>query len=134
MSLWSKSPKSNWSWDDSPVKPKSPDGPPRRIYVKTHATLSPASQRRRAMKDAHYAAETRAFLDAKRHLERVAREAALLSRARTRVVWRAGRRVARAEPLTEEDLYLDDERPPAVAGRLHQMCSLCHCIMSHPVA
>ncbi|KAJ7866302.1 hypothetical protein B0H13DRAFT_2352590 [Mycena leptocephala] len=134
MSLWSQSPKSNWSWNDSPVKPKSPDGPPRRIYLKTRATLSPAAQWRRALKDARYAAETCAVLQAKRQLEREAREAALLSPARTRIICRAGRRAARAKPLTEEDLYLDDERPPAVAGRLHQMCNLCHCIMSHPVA
>ncbi|KAJ7808913.1 hypothetical protein B0H13DRAFT_1928233 [Mycena leptocephala] len=133
MSIWSQSPKSR-SWDDSPVKKKDSDGPPRHIYLKTRATLSPAARQRRALKDACYAAETRAILHAKRQLDQEAQEAAMLSSACTHIIWHAGRRSSRPKPLTEEDLYLDDEHPPAVGGRLHQMCSICHCLMSHPVS
>ncbi|KAJ6536256.1 hypothetical protein B0H19DRAFT_1271044 [Mycena capillaripes] len=51
-----------------------------------------------------------------------------------RIVQKEGRRVARENLLTEDDLYLTDARPTWIAfPSLHQTCSLCLGLKSHPV-
>ncbi|KAJ7187561.1 hypothetical protein GGX14DRAFT_580984 [Mycena pura] len=51
-----------------------------------------------------------------------------------RIVPRWGRRQARNEPLTENELYLDDARPALILRpRLEHICILCHNAKSHPV-
>ncbi|KAJ7928682.1 hypothetical protein B0H13DRAFT_1860255 [Mycena leptocephala] len=70
-----------------------------------------------------------------RQAEKVAREAALQSPARTRIRYPNGRRQQRAKPLTEEDLYLNAERPPPLdMPNLHQTCNLWLSLKSHPVS
>lgn len=51
-------------------------------------------------------------------------------------VLREGRRVNRARPLAEVDLYLGDERPPVKLEELfdEHTCSICHNLKSHPVS
>lgn len=45
------------------------------------------------------------------------------------------RRTKRDRPLTSEDLYLDDERPPVLAApKPHHVCGLCADVKSHPVS
>ncbi|KAJ6458989.1 hypothetical protein C8R45DRAFT_1081543 [Mycena sanguinolenta] len=62
------------------------------------------------------------------------------SPARTRVrPWavtlcrRAGSRAPRESPLTDEDLYVGDERPPASSSSPIHECGICFNIQSHPV-
>ncbi|KAJ7826462.1 hypothetical protein B0H14DRAFT_2595784 [Mycena olivaceomarginata] len=53
-----------------------------------------------------------------------------------RLVNRRGSREPREVPLTEDDLYLDESRPPFVTFLpldLRHLCNLCHNIKSHPV-
>ncbi|KAJ7785192.1 hypothetical protein DFH07DRAFT_948273 [Mycena maculata] len=46
-----------------------------------------------------------------------------------------GFRVPRDEPLTKEDLYCDDMRPPSLpAPKPHHVCRLCKQVKSHPVS
>ncbi|KAJ7858140.1 hypothetical protein B0H14DRAFT_3447440 [Mycena olivaceomarginata] len=51
-----------------------------------------------------------------------------------RLVNRRGQRTPREVTLVEDDLYLDEARPPFVTflPRLHFICNLCHNIKSHP--
>ncbi|KAJ6533946.1 hypothetical protein B0H10DRAFT_2221244 [Mycena sp. CBHHK59/15] len=56
------------------------------------------------------------------------------SSARTRIIYRKGRRQQRDEPLKEADLYLDGARPPVGAPTVGHRCVICHCIKSHPVS
>jgi hypothetical protein len=50
-----------------------------------------------------------------------------------RVVPMKGRRPG-GNPLTEDDLYLDDARPLQIdQPRIEQTCNLCHNLKSHPV-
>ncbi|KAJ6456318.1 hypothetical protein C8R47DRAFT_1227852 [Mycena vitilis] len=45
------------------------------------------------------------------------------------------RRKERVKPLTKEDLWLDDERPPVLAvPKPHHICRMCHDVKSHPVS
>ncbi|KAJ7315236.1 hypothetical protein DFH08DRAFT_972260 [Mycena albidolilacea] len=46
-----------------------------------------------------------------------------------------GFRLARSVPLTDDDLYIDDTRPPILATpKPHHICSICFSIKSHPVS
>ncbi|KAJ7773600.1 hypothetical protein DFH07DRAFT_767558 [Mycena maculata] len=47
----------------------------------------------------------------------------------------AGKRAARDHPLTTEDLYLDEIRPPPLEEPLdHHICGICLAVKSHPVS
>ncbi|KAJ7902930.1 hypothetical protein B0H13DRAFT_2335451 [Mycena leptocephala] len=51
-----------------------------------------------------------------------------------RVIPMKGRRPAQRNPLTEDDLYLDDARPTWInRPSIDQTCNLCHNLKSHPV-
>ncbi|KAJ7664789.1 hypothetical protein B0H14DRAFT_2658605 [Mycena olivaceomarginata] len=53
---------------------------------------------------------------------------------RIRLIANNGRRVVREVPLTEDDLYMDDVRPPLIRFPLPEhILSLCHNRKSHPV-
>ncbi|KAJ6463766.1 hypothetical protein C8R47DRAFT_1224922 [Mycena vitilis] len=46
-----------------------------------------------------------------------------------------GRRDFREAPLTRDDLWLDEERPPVLAvPKPHHVCGLCRDVKSHPVS
>ncbi|KAJ6517929.1 hypothetical protein C8R47DRAFT_1205026 [Mycena vitilis] len=52
-----------------------------------------------------------------------------------RIINNLGSRVAREEPLKEDDLYLTDARPPDIQyARLAHICALCHGVKSHPIS
>ncbi|KAJ6574048.1 hypothetical protein B0H19DRAFT_1253805 [Mycena capillaripes] len=60
-------------------------------------------------------------------------EAAPPSKALTRIRYRTGKRDKRDVPLTEDDLYVGQARPPVRNSLNGHKCRICGCIKSNPV-
>ncbi|KAJ7635969.1 hypothetical protein DFH06DRAFT_1336117 [Mycena polygramma] len=106
------------------------DGPPSLINQDTPRMRLPISA---GAQSAREAAQRRARL----RLLNAMQTQELESSARTRPRHRshtAGYRVPRFLPLTEDELYLTDARPPVkTTERSHHECSICKHVKSHPV-
>jgi hypothetical protein len=85
--------------------------------IRPHAAIEAARKHHKELRD-------RAAADA----------AAPISKGRTRIRYRDGKRKRRDNPLTANNLYLDDARPRADAPLAGHKCVICECVKSHPVA